>query len=200
MKWYDRMKKQVATRRRGAVLEEAILHAAWAELSTQGYLNFTFEGVIKRAGTSRSVLYRRWPNRLSLATAAILRYIRANPISVPDLGNVRDELCLFLRKFSDRTPPQATRLLFEMNSDMTAVGDSFTHERFRENLLDEIIERGIARGEIDEKRLTRRIIRVPSSLVLNEIVVTSRGVSDEVIAEIVDHVFLPIVRPRAFQD
>jgi hypothetical protein len=145
-------------------------------------------------------LYRRWPNRLSLATAAILRYIRANPISVPDLGNVRDELCLFLRKFSDRTPPQATRLLFEMNSDMTAVGDSFTHERFRENLLDEIIERGIARGEIDEKRLTRRIIRVPSSLVLNEIVVTSRGVSDEVIAEIVDHVFLPIVRPRAFQD
>src|SRR5262245_50037324 len=101
------MKEQVATRRRGAVLEEALLDAAWAELSAEGYLNFTFEGVIQRAGTSRSVLYRRWPNRLSLATAAILHCIKANPISVPDMGNVRDELCLVLRKYADRIPPKA---------------------------------------------------------------------------------------------
>jgi AcrR family transcriptional regulator len=194
------MKEQVATRRRGAVLEEALLDAAWAELSAEGYLNFTFEGVIQRAGTSRSVLYRRWPNRLSLATAAILHYIKANPISVPDMGNVRDELCLVLRKYADRSPPKAMRLFFEMSSDMASAGDSFTHERFREDLLGEPIRRGIARGEIDEKRLTPRIVWALQSLVLGEIMVTGREISDEAIAEIVDQVFLPLARPRARQD
>lgn len=188
------------TRRRGAVLEEALLDAAWIELTNQGYFNFTFEGVIKRAGTSRSVLYRRWPNKLSLALAAILRYIKANPIHVPDMGNVRDELLLLLRKYADRTPPEATRLLFEMTNDMAAVGDSFAHERFREDLLGEIIKRGIARGELDETRLTPRIISVPTSLVLFELMVTLQDISDKAITEIVDQVFLPLVRPQARQN
>ncbi|WP_315763988.1 MULTISPECIES: TetR/AcrR family transcriptional regulator [unclassified Bradyrhizobium] len=194
------MKEQVATRRRGAILEEAILEAAWAELSSQGYLNFTFDSVVRRVGTSRPVLYRRWPNRLALAVAAIVHYIKANPISVPDMGNSRDELCLLLRKYADRTPPKATRLFFEMNSDMASAGDSFTEERFREDLLGELVKRGIARGEIDVKRLTPRILSVPTSLVLNEIMITQRPISDEAIAEIVDQVFLPIVRPRSLQD
>lgn len=193
------MKEQVATRRRGAVLEEAILDAAWAELTAQGYANFTFEGVIQRAGTSRPVLYRRWPNRLSLATAAIVHYIKANPISVPDMGNVRDELRLVLRKYADRIPPGAMRLFFEMDGDMASTGDSFTHERFREDLLGEVIKRGIARGEIDDKRLTPRILWTPQSLVLSEIMVTGREISDEAIAQIVDQVFLPLVRPSTLQ-
>jgi len=194
------MKEEVATRRRGAVLEGAILDAAWAELLAQGYVDFTIEGVAQRAGTSRPVLYRRWPNRLSLAAAAILHYIMANPISVPDMGNVRDELCLALRRYADRTPPKATRLLLEMNSDMAEVGDSFAHERFREDLLGEVIKRGIARGEIDEKRLTPRIVSAPTSLVLFETMVTQREISDKVIAEIVDQVFLPTVSLRAYQE
>ncbi|MBO4225278.1 TetR/AcrR family transcriptional regulator [Bradyrhizobium neotropicale] len=194
------MKEQVVTRRRGAVLEEAILDAAWAELSSQGYLNFTFDSVVRRVGTSRPVLYRRWPNRLSLAAAAIVHHIKSNPISVPDMGNVRNELCLVLRKYADRIPPKAIRLFFEMSSDMASAGDSFTHERFRENLLGDVIKRAIARGEIEEKRLTPRIIWAPQSLVLGEIMVMGRQISDEAIAEIVDQVFLPIVMPRALQD
>jgi AcrR family transcriptional regulator len=191
------MKEQVTTRRRGAVLEEALLDAAWTELSSQGYFNFTFEGVIKRAGTSRSVLYRRWPNKLSLALAAVLRYIKANPIHVPDMGSVRDELILLLRKYADRTPPAATRLLLEMTGDMAAAGDSFAHERFREDLLGDIIKRGVARGEIDASKLSARMIAVPTVLVLFELMVTLREISDEAIVEIVDQVFLPAVRPQA---
>ena len=58
------------SRRRGATLEEAILDAAWAELIDHGYAEMTLEAVAKRAGTSRPVLYRRWPSRTKLATAA----------------------------------------------------------------------------------------------------------------------------------
>ncbi|MBB4201128.1 hypothetical protein CCR94_00165 [Rhodoblastus sphagnicola] len=187
------MKDQVVTRRRGAALEAAILDAAWEELLTQGYINFTIEGVAKRAGTSRPVLYRRWPNRVSLATAAIIHFTKANPISVPDMGNVRDELCLLLRKFADRIPPNSTRLFFDVSSDMAAHGDSFTDERFKEKLLGDLINRAVARGEIDENRLTPLVNWVPTGLVLTLTMISGKTPSDEAIAAIVDQVFLPIV-------
>lgn len=199
-KRHDQMKKQVATRRRGTVLEEAILDAAYAELVARGYVDFTIEGVAQRSGTSRTVLYRRWPNRIGLATAAVAHFIKANPISVPDMGNMRDELRLLMRRYADRTPLNAARLFFEMSSDMAANGDSFTDERFREDFLGEIIKRASIRGEIDEKRLTPLIIWAPLSLVLNAIMITGQRISDEAIAEIVDQVFLPLVRPQARQD
>jgi AcrR family transcriptional regulator len=189
------MTEQIARRRRGAALEDALLDAAWTELASQGYSNFTFEAVAKRAGTSRPVLYRRWGTRVSLASAAIARYITLNPVTVPDLGNVRDELCLLLRKFADRTPPKLMRLTFDMSEDMAAEQASFMDERFRQDPLKDVLQRAVERGEIDKGRLTPLVQRVPLSLVLHEIVVTVRPISDEAIAEIVDQVFLPLVRP-----
>ena len=88
------------------------------------------------------------------------------------------------------------RLLFEMNADMAAVGDGYTKEQFGDGLLGDVIRRGIARGEIDEARLTLRIINVPTGLLLIEIMLTARQISDEAITEIIDQVFLPLVKPQ----
>lgn len=190
------MHDQPAKRRRGAALEEAILDAAWAELASAGYSAFTFEAVARRAGTSRPVLYRRWPSRASLASTAIARHLKQNPLIVPDLGNVRDELCLLLRKFADRSPPRQLRLLFEMSDDMAAEDMSFMDERFRANPLGQVVERGLRRGEMDEARLTSRVLGAPLRLALHEMIVTGKPISDEAIAEIVDQVFLPLVGRR----
>ena len=46
-------------RRRGPALEEALLDAAWTELTERGYDEMTIDAVAVRAGTSRAVLYRR---------------------------------------------------------------------------------------------------------------------------------------------
>src|ERR1700753_3922589 len=94
-----------ANRRRGTALEDAVLHAAWAELVEQGYANMTLESVARRAGTSRPVLFRRWPSRIKLATAALARYFALNPIEIPDLGNFAAEVSLLLRRMSDRARP-----------------------------------------------------------------------------------------------
>jgi AcrR family transcriptional regulator len=190
------MNEGMVTRRRGAALEDAILDAAWSELTIAGYANFTFEAVARRAGTSRPVLYRRWPTRASLASAAIARHVKQNPLIVPDLGNVREELCFLMHKFADRSPPKLLRLVVEMREDMAAENASFLDARFQTNPLKDIIERAIRRGEIDENRLTPRVLRVPLSLVLHEIMITVRRIPDEAIAEIVDQVFLPLVAPN----
>jgi hypothetical protein len=78
---------------------------------------------------------------------------------------------------------------------MVTENATFLDERFQTNPLTDIIGRAIRRGEIDEHRLTPRVLRVPLSLVLHEITVSVRRVSDEAIAEIVDQVFLPLVVP-----
>jgi AcrR family transcriptional regulator len=173
-----------------------MLDAAWSELAVAGYTNLTFEAVARRAGTSRPVLYRRWPTRASLVSAAIARHVKQNPLTVPDLGNVREELCLIMRKFADRSPPRLLRLVFEMSEDMASEDATFLDERFQTNPLTGIIERAIGRGEIDERRLTPRVLRLPLSLVLHEITVSVRPISDEAIAEIVDQVFLPLVAQK----
>ena len=50
------MKDQTVERRRGKVLEDAVLDAAWSELTGGGYASFTKEAVATRAHTSRPVL------------------------------------------------------------------------------------------------------------------------------------------------
>ncbi|MEU4746994.1 helix-turn-helix domain-containing protein, partial [Actinosynnema sp. NPDC023658] len=69
----------IKSRRRGAQLEQAILDAAWDELCEVGYARLTIEGVAIRAGTSKSVIYRRWGSRAELALAAWFRRVPAEP-------------------------------------------------------------------------------------------------------------------------
>jgi AcrR family transcriptional regulator len=187
------MKETVVKRRRGAALEDAILDAAWSELELRGYSDFTFQAVADRAGTSRAVLYRRWPTKTSIASAAIVRHIKLNPITVPNLGNFRDEMCLLLRRFADRAPPRLLGLIFEMSQDMAAEGTSFMDDRFQDFPMKDVLERALARGDVDKDRLTPRVVRLPFSLVMHEVVITVKQISDMAIAEIVDQTFLPLV-------
>jgi AcrR family transcriptional regulator len=187
------MTETVVRRRRGAALEDAILDAAWSELEARGYSDFTFQAVADRAGTSRAVLYRRWPTKASIASAAIVRHLKLNPIKVPDLGNFRDEMCLLLRRFADRAPPRLLGLIFEMSQDMAAEGTSFMDDRFQDFPMKDVLERALSRGDVDKDRLTPRVVRLPFSLVMHEVVITVKQISDTAIAEIVDQTFLPLV-------
>jgi len=196
------MKVDRSVRRRGARLEDAILDAAWAELVERGYPGLTLEGVAKRAGTSRPVLHRRWPSRTALATAALGRHIAQNPIVVPDLGSARDEICLLLRRMSDRARPDMIRLVFDMQRDLADKHSNLADMRaqLRAQIVDSdvmqtILGRAIDRGEITAARLTPRIVSLPTDLARHEILMTFEPLSDQAIKEIVDEVFLPLVRP-----
>src|SRR5664279_3898962 len=57
-------------RRRGEDLETALLDATWEEFKAVGFYDLTIAAVAQRAGTSRAVLYRRWPGKVELVAAA----------------------------------------------------------------------------------------------------------------------------------
>lgn len=186
-----------ATRRRGSTLDEAILDAAWAVLAERGFEGLTLEAVAKRAETSRPVLHRRWPSPASLATAALARYVALNPVSVPDLGNVREEISLLLRRLSDRAPHRLMRFVLDMRDDLLEAKSNIA--RLREEvgergLVQRILARGVERGEIDPDRITPRVISLPIDLAVHEGLMTLEPITDEAIREIVDEIFLPLVR------
>ncbi|MFJ3038007.1 TetR-like C-terminal domain-containing protein [Streptomyces tendae] len=60
--------------------------------------------------------------------------------------------------------------------------------------LAEVYDRAVARGEARAERLTGRVRSLPFDLLRQEILATLAPVPDDVVAEIVDTVFLPLVR------
>ena len=67
----------------------------------------------------------------------------------------------------------------------------------RDAVLDEVIERAVARGEVQPGQVSERVARVPVDLFRYELMMTLRPVPDRVLEEIVDDVFLPLVRLAA---
>ena len=89
-------KKAATRRRRGEALEVALLEATWTELKEVGYTQISFDNVAKRAGTSKAVLYRRWPNRLELVRAALRFHRPLPPTFVPKTGSLRGDVLALL--------------------------------------------------------------------------------------------------------
>jgi len=186
-------------RRRGEVLEKALLDAAWAELTERGYDDLTVDAVATRAGTSRAVLYRRWPSKQDLVLASLTQHVKAEFVAAPDTGSLRGDV-IGLLKLANKLRVRLAMLVFtqlggfyrEANTNLAELG-AFV-QGGRDAVLDEVIERAVARGEIRAGQVSERVARVPVDLFRYELMMTLKPVADEVIEEIVDTVFLPLVR------
>lgn len=193
-----------ARRRRGAELEAALLEAAWKELDENGYSALTMEAVAERAGTSRPVLARRWPTRSELALAAVRHHFDARPIELPDHGNLRDDLIDYLRQANARRSQLVGPLMLRFSgivSDSEG-GIAGLREQLigdRPTLLDTLLERASARGELDRGALPPIVAQLPFTLLRHELLMRMAPAEDETIIAIVDDVFLPLIAryPRA---
>lgn len=188
------------TRRRGAVLEEAILRAAVAELTESGYTALTMDKVAARAGTNKNAIYRRWPNRLALGIAGYRQLART--IQPPDTGTLRGDVLELLRRANRNWSSPFGAILRELIS--AAGGASELLAQLQDQSGDAtaapwltILGRAVARGEAAPEALHPRVATVAMVLLRNEFVV--RGVPaapDDVLVEIADEVYLPLVRQR----
>lgn len=194
------LKKEPA-RRRGAALETAILDAAWEQLTAAGIPEFTYEAVAARAGTSRPVLYRRWPQRDQLLKATITHGGSKVERVRPDTGSLRGDVIALLVDMNRSASDSLTLMIGHLG--MIHSTESLTPEEVRllylgdrGNRTQEIIERAVARGEADPERVTDLVLAVPADLVRQRIMLTLRPVPRRQIEEIVDQVFLPLVAVR----
>jgi AcrR family transcriptional regulator len=187
------------TRRHGAELEQAILDAAWEQLVAEGYEHFTIDAVAARARTSKPVLYRRWKTREDLLRATVSRRGAADPPAIPDTGTLRGDLLALLALANTTRNPMAALVSSMLGSYYNQAGP--TPAELREAFLSErgsavgqVVQRAVERGEVDPARLTPRIIDLPFDLFRNEMLMTLKPVPDHVLRQIVDDIFIPLVR------
>ena len=200
----NKMTDHTVGRRRGKALEDAVLEAAWSELLEGGYTSFTMEAVATRARTSRPVLYRRWPNRADLAIAAIRYIMYKHPVKITNTGNVRDDLIALLRQYSDKRALIAIVFTMQMSEYFSETSSSPADLRTSVLQGDRsqvyvVLARGVERGEIDASKLTPRIVSLPADLLRHEAMMTFKPIPNAVIAEFVDDIFLPLVRPQTIR-
>lgn len=193
---------ETKSRRRGEALERAILDAAWEVLREVGYGGLTMEAVAARAATSKPVIYRRWPSRAALVIAA---WDRLAPVShAPiDTGTLRSDLFILFTRIGRRVD----RMMSETIAGV--MGEALRHpelaEFLRERLrgapvaapLERILRHAADRGELLPVRLPARVARTPVDLIRNEAMTFGAPVSSDTIAEIVDEIFLPLLRGLA---
>lgn len=193
--------KKILTRRRGDELVDAILKAAWDELSEMGYTSLTIEGVAARAKTNKAVIYRRWENKSRLVIETLKKYIPRSEKVTPNTGNLREDVFLLLKRIA--VPLQMIGgetihgLMVEyfskhiMNSFPQIM--SGIEGRF-ENYMRDILKNAELRGEVDLEKITSRIISLPLDLVRYEILTTHKPITENVLNEIVDDIFMPLIK------
>ena len=188
-------------RRRGAALEEAVLRAAIDELLDVGYARLTMDRVAERAGTNKNAIYRRWPSRAALAVAAY-RQMAGGDQPLPDTGTLRDDALELLRRgnraWSSPVGTVQRSLLAGVANDPELL--AMIQERANDAgaaLWLTVLGRAVARGEARPEALHPRVATVAVVLLRNEYV--TRGIPsapDHVLVEIVDEVYVPLVRGR----
>jgi AcrR family transcriptional regulator len=186
-------------RRRGPALENALLAAAWDELNERGYDDFTVDGVAARACTSRAVLYRRWPGKPELVHAALIAAIKKDPITVPDTGSLRGDVINLLRQANSQRGHLAVTVITRLGGFYRDTGTNIAElrnalEGERGATMDKLIARAVARGEIRPDQINGRVAQLPTDLLRHDVLFTLAPLTDEAIEEIVDAVFLPLVR------
>ena len=187
------------TRRRGTALEAALLDAAWEELQAAGYQAMTMEAVADRAGTSRAVLYRRWPKRAELVVAALRRHRPLLSGELPDTGSLRGDVVAVLSRMSDRLSATGPEILYGLLGDYLADAELFDHLRtdvlqIGTGVMTAILKRAAERGET-RPDVSDRVARLPTDLFRNELLLRRTPPGPAAIDDIVDDVFLPLVRP-----
>ena len=145
--------KKTQGRPRNPMLDGKILDAALAEMAAKGFSGMSMEATAAAAGVPKPTLYRRWPTKADLATAALQRLQSSEP-----------------RSRSSDTPTRLRAILtnFRKNlfrpNGMAMIGTLLVEEQrhpeliqlFRERIvaprrrmLHDALDDGIASGEVD---------------------------------------------------
>lgn len=183
--------REVLSRRRGVELEDALLQAAWEEVSEVGYAQVTMEGVAARAGTSKPVLYRRWPNRAALVLAATRRQMVPMSSEIPDTGTLRGDALSLLRQLRRRYRQIGPDILHGLMTELSEVPASVL--QVIPEVMMVILTRAAERGEVRLEKVTPRVASLPGDLLRHQLLITRAPPSDAFLAEIVDDIFLPLV-------
>lgn len=189
------MTKTTGTRRRAGVLRDAIREAVNAELAEEGYAGVTFEGVARRAQTSKPVLYRRYRSRAHMVVDALAGKVLIDEPS-GTTGSLREDLAhvmiALLARIRGIGLATYRGVLGEADDELVDAMIALSSQFARETIT-RALDQARDRGEIGPRQIPDRALMAPIALVRHELVISRVALDDESITEILDDVFLPLV-------
>ncbi len=188
------------SRRRGVILENAILDQAWLLLNQMGYSKLTMDDVAHAAKTNKNAIYRRWPQKCHLIFAAISRQAPAMELEISDHGSLKEDLmALFnvLNLFEIIRPDDLREVILDMLSNMTPY-DLFNVINNGNGLrksTETIITRANHRKEISLSidTISEKALNLPAILIINEFVLHGR-LTETNTEDIINNILLPIYK------
>jgi AcrR family transcriptional regulator len=180
--------------------ERELLDATIAVLEEHGYDRFTVDEVATRAHASKATIYRRWPSKAALVTAAMAARMRTSAFLAAadeDLG-LRDELLHLVELLAAEAR--------ELRATVAAVlGEGQRNAAFRATLEEHFVtprrdrmlatlQRHRAAGAIGAGADLDLIGGVPSAIVYQRLLLSNEPVDDDLPTRIVDRLMMPLLR------
>ncbi|AQA04138.1 hypothetical protein BVC93_18800 [Mycobacterium sp. MS1601] len=175
----------------------AIRDATRAELTDVGYLGVTYEGVARRAQTSKPVLYRRYSSRAHMVVDALPSLHWQPDDDFVWTQSLREDLLLLFGTvstvFRDVGADNYRSLLAEADDELFSTLETQV-TILAERTIYPALERARRRGELGPREIPDRAAVSIGVLVRNEMILTRGTVETDTIAEIIDTVYLPLVK------
>lgn len=173
-----------------------IRQAVKDQLDEGGYSSITLEGIAKRAGVSKPVLYRRFSSRV-LLVANVLGDVTSD-IGAPESStSLRDDLIAWLTKAHDRAsalgPDTYRGVIGEADATVIARIKEIQHDTVDE-MRKRAIDPAVARGELGPTPLDRQVLLAPFTILENRVMF---GEDEPTIEFAVDEIVLPLFRTKS---
>ncbi|KUH94130.1 TetR family transcriptional regulator [Mycolicibacterium acapulense] len=187
-------------RRRGQELDAAIRDAVLDLLARHGPVGVTMEAVAAAAATSKTVLYRRWPDATVLLRDTLLG-IATDAIPHEDTGSYRGDMLAVLRGWAALfTGPRAPVIRAAIAA---GARDPDLTEAFRNGVIGwrkqemaALLARGITRGDVRADVPVELARELGQSVLWHRLLITGDRIDDDLVVQLVDEVLVPFVAPR----
>lgn len=181
-------------RPRSEETKRAILSAAYALLSENGFEAVTIEGIAKKAGVSKATIYKWWPGK---AAVVLDGYFAATELllPVPDTGSVTEDLFIQADNLSSFiTSPKGkmiTELIGAGQSD-PSIAEEYRKRFFhpRRLISKGIIERGIERGELRKDLDVERSIDLIFAPLFYRLLITGDPLNTDYLRDLIKDVLI----------
>ena len=176
---------------RGEAARQRIIEATRELLLDGGLEAFNVEAVATASGAARTTVYRHWPVPQELLVETLTAMGRE--FEVPDTGSLRSDLAASVAVVRPLlNDPRARRLMLDVTraaaSDPELERIRQTANRERRQPIHIILQRAIARGEIDpdiDIALATHLVEGP---LLSATVLQNRPIPDDDVAEMIDRI------------
>jgi AcrR family transcriptional regulator len=181
-------------RPRDARADRAILEATLELIAERGIHEFRTDDVAARASVGKGAIYRRYPSKDELVTAAIAGLVNEE-IVVPDTGSTSADLQalmheaveLYCRALPGQLMPSLVSAMAERPELARVVRDGFLIRR--RSALAEVLRRGVDRGDLRPDLDLELVLDVLGGPLFYRLLITG-GPIDEQLAEGVTELIL----------